>query len=117
MSVTVYKNAQFPNEKTTTNFVVEGTKFVQVGGDTSTFEKSADVKVVDLKGKLTIPPFADAHIHLDYVYTANLPTHETSSGTLFEAIDNWSESKSKLTVDAIKSRAYIAIKQQISHGV
>ena len=77
MSVTVYKNAQFPNEKTTTNFVVEGTKFVQVGGDTSTFEKSADVKVVDLKGKLTIPPFADAHIHLDYVYTANLPTHET----------------------------------------
>ena len=27
MSVTVYKNALFPNEKTTTNFVVEGRDF------------------------------------------------------------------------------------------
>lgn len=64
-----------------------------------------------------IPPFADAHIHLDYIYTASLPTHETTSGTLFEAIDNWSDSKASLTAEIIKERALKGVKMQISHGV
>ena len=94
--------------------VVDG-KFSKIGGDLSDYEKNGNT--VDLKGNLVIPPFADAHIHLDYIYTASLPTHETTSGTLFEAIDNWSDSKASLTADIIKERALKGVKMQISHGV
>lgn len=114
MSVTIYKNANIDNQGLT-SFAVENGKFIKFGKDVD--QEYQDAKVVDLQGKLTVPPFADAHIHLDYVYTASLPSKETASGTLFEAIDNWSDSKDKLTEAEIKRRAYIAIKQQISHGV
>lgn len=110
----IYKNANL-NGKKLSSFVVENGKFKDFGEELEIRYPGSEV--VDLHGKVTVPPFADAHIHLDYVYTATLPTHETTSGTLFEAIDNWSLFKEKLTVDAIKQRAYKAVKQQICHGV
>jgi cytosine/adenosine deaminase-related metal-dependent hydrolase len=115
MTVTVYKNAQLQGCDTTTDIAVVNGKFAKIGGDLSDYEKNGNT--VDLKGNLVIPPFADAHIHLDYIYTASLPTHETTSGTLFEAIDNWSDSKASLTADIIKERALKGVKMQISHGV
>ena len=33
-------------------------------------EVAADCEVEDLGGKLTLPPYVDPHIHLDYVFTA-----------------------------------------------
>lgn len=110
----IYKNANL-NGKKQTSFAVENGKFADFGDDLEQKYPQAEVK--DLKGMVTVPPFADAHIHLDYVYTAALPSHETASGTLFEAIDNWSDSKDKLTVESVKKRAYAAVKQQICHGV
>ena len=115
MTVTVYKNAQLQGCDTTTDIAVVDGKFSKIGGDLSDYEKNGNT--VDLKGNLVIPPFADAHIHLDYIYTASLPTHETTSGTLFEAIDNWSDSKASLTAEIIKERALKGVKMQISHGV
>ncbi|MDY5993795.1 MAG: amidohydrolase family protein, partial [Succinivibrio sp.] len=115
MTVTVYKNAQLQGCDTSTDIAVVDGKFAKIGGDLSDYEKNGNT--VDLKGNLVIPPFADAHIHLDYIYTASLPTHETTSGTLFEAIDNWSDSKASLTADIIKERALKGVKMQISHGV
>lgn len=112
---TLYKNAKLIDRQDLVSILV---------ADDGKFEKIAtyieDIKgatVVDLEGKLVLPPFADAHIHLDYVFTASLPTTKTKSGTLFEAIDNWSGAKDKLTIEEIKARAYKAIKMQISHGV
>ena len=115
MTVTVYKNAQLQGCDTTTDIAVVDGKFSKIGGDLSDYEKNGNT--VDLKGNLVIPPFADAHIHLDYIYTASLPPHETTSGTLFEAIDNWSDSKASLTAEIIKERALKGVKMQISHGV
>ncbi|MGN1280848.1 MAG: cytosine deaminase [Succinivibrio sp.] len=114
MTVTVYKNANLNGQKIT-SFAVENGKFIEFGDNIENRYKGCTI--TDLKGRVTIPPFADAHIHLDYVYTANLPTKETSSGTLFEAIDNWSGAKDKLSAKEVKDRALKAIKQQISHGV
>ncbi|MGN0915508.1 MAG: cytosine deaminase [Succinivibrio sp.] len=114
MSCTIYKNANLDGKKIT-SFAVDNGKFTEFGDDLE--QKYKDARIVDLKEHVTIAPFADAHIHLDYVYTANLPTKETASGTLFEAIDNWSGAKDRLNADEIKKRALIAIKQQISHGV
>ena len=31
---------------------------------------ATDCPVIDLQGKLTLPPYVDPHIHLDYVFTA-----------------------------------------------
>ncbi|MGN0903131.1 MAG: amidohydrolase family protein, partial [Succinivibrio sp.] len=114
MSCTIYKNANLDGKKIT-SFAVDNGKFIEFGDDLE--QKYKDAGIIDLKEHVTIAPFADAHIHLDYVYTANLPTKETASGTLFEAIDNWSGAKDRLNADEIKNRALIAIKQQISHGV
>lgn len=77
----------------------------------------ADVEVVDLGGKLVCPPFCDTHLHLDYVFTARKPGAVNESGTLFEGIQRWSDTKSDLTVDEIKSRARKAIAMELRHGV
>ena len=77
----------------------------------------ANVEVVDLGGKLVCPPFCDTHLHLDYVFTARKPGAVNESGTLFEGIQRWSDTKSDLTVDEIKSRARKAIAMELRHGV
>ncbi|NMM93630.1 amidohydrolase family protein [Bifidobacterium oedipodis] len=73
--------------------------------------------VVDLGGKLVCPPFCDTHLHLDYVFTARKPGAVNESGTLFEGIQRWSETKSDLTVDEVKHRAKIGIAKEMRHGV
>ena len=75
------------------------------------------VKTVDLGGKLVTPPFCDTHLHLDYVFTARKPGAVNESGTLFEGIQRWSDTKSDLTVDEIKARARKAIGMELRHGV
>lgn len=76
----------------------------------------ADCKKIDLEGRLVIPPYVDPHIHLDYVYTADLGA-ENGSGTLFEGIQRWSESKGRATVAELKARALKGIAQELSKGV
>lgn len=75
------------------------------------------VEIIDLGGKLVCPPFCDTHLHLDYVFTARKPGAVNESGTLFEGIQRWSETKSDLTVDEIKKRAKIGIAKEMRHGV
>lgn len=115
MDITIYKNACFINSQKLCDFAVKDGRFFKLNEDLTPLYKEA--KIVDLKGALTLEPFVDAHIHLDYVFTANLPAKPTASGTLFEAIDNWSSSKDKLSAQDIKERALKAVKMQISHGV
>ncbi len=116
MTALIYKNANLKG-KELTSILVEDGKFKGFGAFDELSKLAPNAKVEDLKGRVTISPFADAHIHLDYVYTASLPAKATDSGTLFEAIDNWSGAKDKLTSEEITTRALIAVKQQISHGV
>lgn len=80
-------------------------------------ENNNDIKVIDLNKNLTIPPYVEPHIHLDYVYTAHTPGATNSSGTLFEGIQRWSESKNNLNKDEVKERAKIALKKQITTGI
>ena len=117
MSVTLYENARLNGAAELIAIAVSDGRFLEFGKAQDLEHEFPDAKREDLGGNVVCPPFADAHIHLDYVYTASLSTHETSSGTLFEAIDNWSDSKAKLSADAIRSRALKAVKMQISHGV
>ncbi|GKU83046.1 cytosine deaminase [Niallia sp. NCCP-28] len=74
--------------------------------------------ILDIHGKLILPPFVEPHIHLDYVLTAGTPRWN-QSGTLFEGIQCWSERKVsvKETKADIKNRALQALKMQMKHGV
>lgn len=113
--VTVYKNARLRHGKGICDIVVDNGKYIDISKNAG--QKYPEAKVIDLEGRLVSEPYVESHIHLDYVYTASLPKEETASGTLFEAIDKWSESKAALTAEIIKNRAREAVKNQIKYGV
>lgn len=77
----------------------------------------AEVEEYDVQKRLVCEPYVESHIHLDYIHTAELPKEETESGTLFEAIDKWSDSKSAFTIQDIKDRAYKGILAEMRNGV
>ena len=114
-NITVYKNAKLRHQNDLVDIVVADGCFKRIGVNAG--DQFPDAPVKDLKGKLTCEPFVESHIHLDYVYTADLQNKATESGTLFEAIDNWSESKHTLSIKGIKERAKKAISCQIQNGV
>lgn len=76
----------------------------------------AECEIIDLEGNIVIPPYVDPHMHLDYVYTADLGT-QNGSGTLFEGIQRWSEQKEHLSIEEVKSRAIRGIQSEMKHGV
>lgn len=110
----VYKNAKLRHQKELADIWVDGEivyDIVPAGAI------KLEAEETDLKGKLVCEPYVESHIHLDYVYTADVPKEETGSGTLFEAIDKWSDSKSVLSIQDIKDRAYQGIRAEMRNGV
>lgn len=116
----LFTNAILKNHMEPVDLLVINGKYEKIGENLRQIYEGIEnnnLKIIDLKGKLICEPFVESHIHLDYVYTASLPKEPTASGTLFEAIDKWSESKSTLTFDILKDRAKTAIRSQVCHGV
>lgn len=77
----------------------------------------AATEEIDLKGRLVVPPYVDAHLHLDYVYTGGAPGATNDSGTLFEGIARWHEVKKHQTYADAKARALKGIQEEVSKGV
>lgn len=113
--ITIYKNAKLRHQSELTDIVVEDDVFKDISHNAHVNYPGA--KEIDLNGRLVCEPYVESHIHLDYVYTASIPSEETASGTLFEAINKWAESKHVLTKEDIKKRAYLGIKTELEHGV
>lgn len=97
------------------DLLVEDGRFVRV--EAGLAAQYPDVETFDLQGRLTLPPYVEPHIHLDYVYTARLPGSGNRSGTLFEGIQRWSETKAAHSVEEIKCRARTALQKQILSGI
>lgn len=114
-NTTLFTNAMPRGKSEVVDILVENGKYKEIGKNLS--PKYTGVKTIDLKRRLVCEPFVESHIHLDYVYTASIPKEPTASGTLFEAIDKWSESKQALTPEVIKERAKTAIYKQITSGI
>ena len=114
MKVKLFKNARLKGREDLVDLFVEDGKYKEIGANLS--EKYKDVEIYDLKGNLVVPPYVDPHIHLDYVYTARMDGATNGTGTLFEGIQRWSETKSKMTKEEIKERARIALKKEILYG-
>lgn len=110
----VFKNARLKQQSTLYDIWVEEDRIYDIV-PAGSIQMEAEGR--NLKGKLVCEPFVESHIHLDYVYTAEIPKEATGSGTLFEAIEKWSDAKNILTVQDIKERAYIGIKAEMRNGV
>jgi cytosine/creatinine deaminase len=81
-------------------------------------ERTVRADDYDAAGRLVVPQFAEAHIHLDYANTEGVP-RINESGTLFEAIGIWADRKRlglHNKVD-IKAKALEAVRQAVGHGV
>ena len=107
----VYKNVRLKGKKDLIDILVEDGVFKKIGNNIQ------GDKEVDLKGNLVLPPYVDPHIHLDYVFTAKKDGALNGTGTLFEGIQRWSETKSDLTIEEIKERAKLGIKKEMLNGV
>lgn len=119
---TLFTNAHVDGMDGTVDLLVEGGRFARIGGDLARtlpaqgFDISA-VTTVDLGGKLVCPPFCDTHVHLDYVFTSHRPGATNESGTLFEGISRWSDTKAGMSVAEVKERARRGVAKEVRHGV
>lgn len=96
----------------TSEILVEEGVITQIGGDLPKAEEE-----IDLGGRLVVPPYVDAHLHLDYVYTAHNEGAANTSGTLFEGIARWHDVKKTQTLEDAKERALRGIHEEVSKGV
>ena len=100
-----YINANIYRHDKATEFIVENGRFSAIGTDLG----HAD-EIIDVKGKLILPPYVDPHLHLDYYFTGQTDKAENKTGTLFEAIDIWNDFKKGTTKEEMKARMRQAIK-------
>ncbi len=109
----LYKNGRLAGNEVLQDILVENGCFAAIGTGISA---EAD-EVIDLGGRLVIPPYVDPHLHLDYVYTAQGEGFNNGSGTLFEGIQRWAEMKENADPEEIKARARRAVKEEMLAGV
>ncbi len=109
----LYKNATIAGSQELQDILVEDGKFTAIQAGLS--EDGA--QIIDLQGKLVVSPYVDPHLHLDYVYTARGAGAKNNTGTLFEGIQRWSETKAGASVEEIKERARKAVREEMLSGV
>lgn len=105
-------NATIYGDSDSTEILVEGKKFKAVGTNLGDAEE-----IIDLEGKLVLPPYVDPHLHLDYIFSGLGEGNANVSGTLFEGIQRWSDNKKDLTEDKVRESALKGIQKEVSHGV
>ncbi len=109
----LYRNARLQTSEILQDILVEDGVFAGIGPHLH----AEGAETIDLGGKLVAPPYVDPHIHLDYVYTARQEGAANQTGTLFEGIQRWSETKAGASVDEIKVRARKAVREEVTAGV
>jgi len=108
----VVRNAQLHRRQGLVDLVVKDGSFAHIGKDLTDVTAEREI---DAAGRLVVPPFIDAHVHLDAVLTVGQPRYNTS-GTLLEGIQIWSERKPSLTHEDVKRRALEEIKWEVAQG-
>lgn len=105
-------NANIYRNEDATEILVEKGVITQIGTNLPMAEEE-----IDLKGRLVVPPYVDAHLHLDYVYTGRNDGATNDTGTLFEGIARWHDVKKHQTYEDAKERALRGIQEEVSKGV
>ena len=108
----IIRGTNLPDGRTRVDIGVEKDKIVAVE---SNLEATAP-REIDAAGRLVTPPFVDAHLHLDVVFSLE-EGRINQSGTLLEGISIWSEMKPELTAEAIARRALRYCDWAVARGV
>src|SRR5436305_5024240 len=108
----IIRHAQLHRHQGLVDSAVEHGRFDRIAAELATASARREL---DAAGQLVVPPFIDAHVHLDAVLTVGQPRYN-SSGTLFEGIQIWSERKSSLTCEDVKSRALEEVRWEVAQG-
>ena len=108
------KNVHIHNREGLWQILIEEGKIGRIFPQDEVFNYSGEI--LDGEEGIVYPPFVEPHIHLDATQTAGQPNWN-QSGTLFEGIERWSERKSLLSHEDVKSRAWKTLKWQIANGV
>ncbi|MCD7854158.1 MAG: cytosine deaminase [Clostridiales bacterium] len=111
--MTKFINARLKGKKELCEILVEKGKFKKIAQHIET----DGAKITDLKGYLVVPPYVDPHIHLDYVFTSQMEGALNGSGTLFEGIQRWGETKDKIKPEEIRGRALKGVLKEVRNGV
>src|SRR5579875_1404754 len=106
------RHARLHRRRETFDIAVKDGLFTAIGTDLSA---NSAARVLDVQGRLLIPPMIDAHVHLDAVLTVGQPRYN-STGTLLEGIQIWSERKPSLTHEDVKRRALEEIRWEVAQG-
>ncbi len=106
------KNALIENVQTAQDLRIEDGVFKEIGNLSS----KENEEVLDLDGRLLLPPFIESHVHLDTCLTAGDPVWNMS-GTLFEGIECWSKRKEKLNREDIRERVKKAVAMYAKNGI
>lgn len=108
-----FTNAKIYGRNDASEILVENGKFKAIGNNLPEAGETHD-----LQGQLVLPPYVDAHLHLDYTYTlSRMAEVGAESGTLFEAIENWPKYKATMTNESVKELAKKGIYDEVSQGV
>ena len=108
------KNVHIHNREGLWQILIEEGKIGRIFPQDEVFNYSGEI--LDGEEGIVYPTFVEPHIHLDATQTAGQPNWN-QSGTLFEGIERWSERKSLLSHEDVKSRAWKTLKWQIANGV
>lgn len=106
------RNAHFHRRQGLSDIAVKDGVFARVTEDLSSEHAAHEIDAV---GRLVVPPFIDAHVHLDAVLTVGQPRYNTT-GTLLEGIQIWSERKPGLTCEDVRRRALEEIQWEVAQG-
>src|SRR6266487_1323 len=106
----IIRNAQLHRRQGLVDIAIQNGRFVAVGPHLADAQRE-----IDVAGRLVVPPFIDAHVHLDAVLTVGQPRYN-NSGTLLEGIQIWSERKPDLTHEDVKRRALEEIRWEVAQG-
>lgn len=107
------KNVLIENARETSDIRIKNNKFVEIEAE---IQANEDESIIDCKGRMALPPFVESHVHFDTCLS--LPkTGQNISGTLFEAIELWSNYRGGITREEIKKRAKETIQLYVENGV
>ena len=109
----IIHNAQLHRRHGLVDIAVQDGRFARVSGELPAGSSAA--REIDAGGRLVVPPFIDAHVHLDAVLTVGQPRYNTT-GTLLEGIQIWSERKPGLTREDVKKRVLEEIRWEVAQG-
>ncbi|MBA2395747.1 MAG: cytosine deaminase [Ktedonobacteraceae bacterium] len=108
----ILRRAQLHRQEHLVDIAIQDGRFVRISPDLS---DASATREIDVAGRLIVPPFIDAHVHLDAVLTVGKPRYN-STGTLLEGIQIWSERKPDLTHKDVKQRALEEIRWEVAQG-